>query len=451
MAQQDTPPILSDLMAWCLNRVPGRESRNQRMALMLQSFRDVLNDEIPIITVAGTSGKGSVCAMLEAVLLRGGLVPGVCMKPHLSSFCERIRIGGVNVSADLLESHTQRIWARLEQFVATHGRAVWPSLFESIMLIAGSIFRELGVNVCVIEAAVGGSNDASSQLPSILSILTSVALDHQDILGDSLEAIAVDKAGIVRPGSTLISGAGVIEAVRPIVERECRRRGARFIQATADHVSMESEFRGGQRLKLHDAAQRGLKQDTLDIRFPGIHQLLNFASVCAATQALNEMNLIDESALLGVEDAFLPGRFEYIPGNPAWLLDVAHNVASIEALIETTMRQFAGQELIAVVGGTLPHDYAEFISKIVDLNVPVGFISGFPKAVSTSQLASLARSNSQVVGLFETPVQCVDCLQDNPVAKQATILVTGSLFLVGCIRSELIRRNILVERLTKGK
>ncbi len=439
---QDTHTILPELMNWCLKRVPGREARNHRMALLLESFRDILNDQIPIITVAGTSGKGTVCSMLESVLLRGGMVPGVCMKPHLSSFCERIRISGSNVSNHLLELHTRKMWKRLKEFVEKYGPVALPSLYESILIIAGSIFKEQGVNVFVIEAAVGGSNDASSMLPSVLSILTSVEFDHQDILGDSIEAIAIDKAGIVRPGSTLVSGAGVVDEARIVVQRECARRGARLVQASMDDLSLEDEFRGGQTVKFRNQ----LDQRSITLRFPGHHQLANFATVWSATKVLIEMGLVTDSAVFGVEDAFLPGRFEFIEGSPSWLLDVAHNVASMKALIELTTRQFARRELIAILGATEPHDYSEFVRLVVDTGVPIGFVSGFPKAVSTNRLIPLVNSKTQLVGTFESPDQCVEHFLQQRETKRAKILVTGSLFLVGRIRNELSRRNVFVDR-----
>lgn len=439
----ETPPIVLELMQWCLNRVPGRESRLRRVALLLLEFSDLLNDQIPIITVAGTSGKGTVCSMLESVLIRSGLVPGVCMKPHLSSFCERIRIGGSNVTCEVLELHTRSIWKRLKQFVEKHGADACPSLFESLMIIAASIFREQGVNVCVLEAAIGGSNDATSMLPSVLSILTSVALDHRDVLGNSIEAIAVDKAGIVRPGSTLVSGVGVIESVRPIVQHGCEQRGARFIQSTLDGISQVSEFAGGQEVEIRSLSDRR----SVVLRFPGRHQLMNFGTVWTATKVLSEMNLVNEVAVLGVENAFLPGRFEFIKGSPSWLLDVAHNTASIDSLIRTTKQHFAGQELVAVLGATEPHDYSEFLGFILEMGIPIGFVSGFPKAVSLDRLAKLIKSNTQVIGLFESPVHCIDYFLENRGTKQSTIMVTGSLFLVGGVRSELSRRKVFADNM----
>jgi folylpolyglutamate synthase/dihydrofolate synthase len=434
------PPSIAQLAAWCLNRVPGRETRHRRMRAMMNEFADLFPEELPVITVAGTSGKGTTCTLLESVLSADGHVTGVCTKPHLLSFRERIRIGGESISHAELVEHAGVISGRLVEFVRKHGASFHPSLFEALLLIAASVFRQRGVTIAVFEAAVGGANDAASLLPARLSIVTSVDLDHQNELGDSIEAIARDKAGIAVPGTILVSGAGMSGTARSAVAAECARRSVQCVQATADDIEVVSETVRGQTLRFSE----GGEVRSVFLPFAGRQQVLNFATVRMATRTMHELGLIQSTdSIRGVERAHLPGRFEFIDGSPSWLFDVAHNTASIETLISTASRFFPKERIVVILGATEPHAYQDFVKRMCAWGVRVCFCAGFTKAVALPKLAAEVPDPSQILGQFETPAAAVGFLLNARPLADSILVVTGSLFLVGQCRYELAQRGLL--------
>ena len=443
MPSQQDPPIITELMEWCSLRTRGREARRRRVPVLFEAFRDVLSDDIPIITVTGTSGKGTTCALLEAVLTTGGHVPGVFTKPHLVAFRERISVAGRWVSNAELSEHTGLIFSRLRRFTQKHGPAFHPALFEALLLVAASIFRDRGVTIAVYEAAIGGSNDATSFLPSRFSVITSVDLDHQDELGVSIEEIARDKAGIASSGGVLVLGAGLSDLARSVVRTASAGRGVRCIEADGNALEVLSSDARGQTLRFSHAGA----SYRVFLPFPGPYQALNCATVWTLTQALHEAHYLGSlDAISGVERAHVPGRFELIRGSPSWLLDVAHNTASVEALISTASRYFSRDRLVAILGATEAHDYRNIVKLMCSWGIRIGFCQGFNRAIAVDRLAAEVSDRTQLLGLFATPAEAVGHLANATIYGGITVIVTGSLFLVGQWRHELQQRGLLAAK-----
>ena len=440
MKLQQDPPIVLELMEWCAKRKEGREARRFRVPMLIHEFKDILGDKIPIITVTGTSGKGTTCALLEAVLVASGHTPGVVTKPHLFSFRERISVAGHWVSNAEFAEHTELIFSRLREFVRKHGAEFHPALFEALLLVAASIFRQRGVSIAVFEAGIGGSNDATSFLPARLSVITSVNLDHQIELGSTIEEIARDKAGIAATGGVLVLGAGLSERARSVVISESASRGIRCVQADGNTIEVLSRRVEGQSIRFAHASV----DYTVFLPCPGPHQVATFATVWTVTKLLHEFRDINSlEAIYGVERTRIPGRFEFIEGSPSWLLDVAHNPASIEALISTASLYFLKDRIVAVLGATESHDYRTFVKLICLSGIRPGFCEGFARAVSVHKLSAEVVNRVEPLGLFHTPAEAIDYFVNAQVYHEKVVMVTGSLLLVGQWRHELAQRGML--------
>jgi folylpolyglutamate synthase/dihydrofolate synthase len=438
MTFEPDPPIMDELTRWCLQRIAGRDARHARMPWLLTYFADLFPRQMPMITVAGTAGKGTMCVLLEAILTADRRTTGVFTKPHLHSYRERIRVGGQCVSTAELADHVELIFSRLRGLVQRHGDGYRPSLFEALLFVAASIFRQRGVDMAVFEAGVGGANDATSFVPARASVVTSVALDHETELGNTIEAIARDKAGIAPEGGVLVLGAGLAAGPRSVIQSACAVRRVRCVQAGDDMIEVVSSSLKGQQVRV-----AGRK---VVLPLVGVHQARNLATAWTLMQVLHELGLVANlDAIRGVEHAQLPGRFEFVPGSPSWLLDVAHNPAALEALWSTITEFFSREQVLVILGATEPHDYRSFAKIVSSWQVPIGLCEGFPKAIPTEALAQEFPADRQPFGLFRTPAEAIGFLAQDKAHARMTVLVTGSLFLVGQWRHELAERGLLAD------
>jgi dihydrofolate synthase/folylpolyglutamate synthase len=234
-----------------INETASRRNpqRLERMSALLRNLGDP-HLQYPTIHVGGTSGKGSTCTMIAAALTASGRVTGLHTKPHLSSMTERARIDGRAVEEEEFARLLDEMMPALQATAQEYGR---PSYYETLLALAYVHFREAKVDVAVIEVGVGGSLDGTNLLRPETSVITNVGLDHTEILGDTVELIARDKAGIAKAGVPLVSDA--VSPAREVIEAACGRAGAPFI-AVSEHAQVVA--RSGDRDRRARDAARGL-------------------------------------------------------------------------------------------------------------------------------------------------------------------------------------------------
>ena len=300
---------------------------------------------MPVAVVGGTNGKGSVCAMLSAMLRRGGARTGRYMSPHVSRFNERICVDGAEADDAALLS----AFARVESARAGVGAPL--TYFEFITLAAALVFADAGADVAVLEVGLGGRLDAVNVFPARAAAVTNIGLDHREFLGSTAAEIAREKAGIFRFGCPAVVGDS---RAPPELFAEAEKRGAKLYAAGRD-FSVERAGNGWH--------YRG-RRDLFNLPAPamrGAHQIANAACAVALLENLPEHLWPGTGAVrLGLHDASAPGRGEVLPGRPAAVLDAAHNTEAAAALERMLFDMGYYPRTAAVLGMMARKDAAGF-------------------------------------------------------------------------------------------
>jgi dihydrofolate synthase/folylpolyglutamate synthase len=380
------------------------------------------------IHVAGTNGKGSVAAMLDAVLRAAGFRVGLYTSPHLVRFNERIRTGGVAIADEALAD----LFDTLEPIAATlEARGIQATFFEFTTAMAFEYFRRERVQIAVVETGLGGRLDATNVVLPLLSIITRVGLDHMAYLGDTIEAIAGEKAGIVKEGRPVICGA-MPEAARAVVRRTALERHAPFVDAVeAASVRRVSQSLAGQ--KVHIGTE-GADYGTITLRLLGRHQLENVATVMAALEVMGDVGrLVVEPAAVktGLAAARWPGRLEVLSEQPPVILDGAHNPDAAGALAAALKELFRHRPLALVWGMCRDKDALGFSAELgglVRVCWPVALAT--ERSRTQAELGNIARSRGwdvRLAGLAEALVQAEQWARE----QDGVVCIAGSLYLAG--------------------
>lgn len=406
---------LDDWLAW-LDTLSPRE-----IELGLDRVRDVLaRMELPrpelVIHVAGTNGKGSAAAMLEAIYLQAGRSVGCYTSPHVTRYNERMRVNG-------RELDDARIIAAFKDVEAAR-RTVILTYFEFGTLAALSAFAKAEAEVLVLEIGLGGRLDAVNAIDPDAAIITNVSLDHCDWLGDDVESIAREKAGVMRMGIPVVFGAKEVPAA--IVD-EAERRHADLRLAGRDFSAEPGD--GTWHWQGRDLALRELAIPALY----GAFQIGNAAAVLAAIEALGHGELLERDELgRALGGLALRGRLQRIDGRRRWLLDVAHNPGAARVLAAALEDLADGGRLVAVFGVLADKDLdgiLEALCGVVDdwIAVPAESPRALAQTALAARVANRCNKPCRIVGAIDEGLR----LAAELAAPDDRILVTGSFYTVG--------------------
>ncbi len=336
-----------------------------------------LHFSVPVITVAGTNGKGSTCAMLESIALAAGWRVGTYQKPELVHFEERCRVGGRPVAAEALLPHFAAVEAARGDITLTK--------FEFSTLAIAHLLAHTPLDLVILEVGLGGRYDAVNAIDTDCAIVTSIALDHTEYLGPDRESIGLEKAHVMRPGKPAIVS-------DPVPPRSVLAHAA-AIGADLWLVGRDFNYAGDR--QQWSWSGRGRRYNGL--AYPalrGVNQLLNASGVLAAFEALRERLPVPAQAVRqGLATVELPGRFQIVPGQPTMVLDVAHNPHAVAALAVNLDQMGFFPRTHAVFGMMADKDVDAVITRIAPL-IDAWYCTDLPlaRAASAAQLEARVRA-----------------------------------------------------------
>lgn len=378
-----------------------------------------LRFEVPVVSVAGTNGKGSSCAMLESIARHAGYQVGLYSKPHLVHFEERCRINGEMIAAEALLPHFEAVEAARQGLTLTY--------FEFTTLAILRALSQAELDLVILEVGLGGRLDAVNAVDADCALITSIALDHTEYLGPDRESIGREKAGILRPG-------------RPAVVSDPQPPQSLLDHAAA--LGVDLRVAGRDFMHAGDRQQwqwKGRGRGYHGLAYPalrGANQLLNAAGVLAVFEALHERLPISAQAVRkGLALVELPGRFQIVPGQPTLVLDVAHNPQSVAALALNLDQMGFYPRTHAVFGAMQDKDLAGALAHIAPL-VDAWYLSALPTARAASPEALASAVQAAAAGRTVTTSSHADPEAALAAAVAAAdpadrIVVFGSFYTVG--------------------
>lgn len=423
------PDSAQALVRWIHSaRVWGEKAGLHNMRRLLAALGNPQGG-LRLVHVAGTNGKGSACAMVESVLRQGGLSTGLYTSPFLTRYNERIRLDGAPVGDGLLLSCGLSVYRVCEQLQAQNVR---PTAFEIGTALAFTVFRQARVDVAVIETGLGGRLDATNVITPMACGIAAIGLDHMAVLGDTLAAIAGEKAGIIKPGVPVALGLQAPEAEAVLVKR-AQALGAPLVRAAGcgvDHLALD------RRGAAFDACPPGLAPMAVRINLPGRHQVDNARLALCLLGLLKEQGLpvSGQAIIKGLAAARWPARLEWVGDD--LLLDGAHNPQGAGALADYLRTFLPGKEavlLTAMMADKQPAPCARLLAPhfraIVCTQVDE------PRALPAAQLAAIYEA--QGVPSYAQPHMGQALRRARALAGDGPVVVAGSLYLAGAVRGML--------------
>lgn len=398
----------------------------------LLDLMDNPHKHLKVIHVAGTNGKGSTSSYINSILIEEGYKTGLFTSPYLEVFTERIKINNMNIPEEDLARVTKYVKDKVE-IMLSHGKN-HPTEFEIVTAIAFKYFYEMKVDFVVLEVGMGGRLDSTNVINPLISVITPIAMDHTDYLGDTIEKIAYEKAGIIKENSFVVSHPQEREAME-VIKRVCNEKKSRlFLVSTETSIIKEyNEFGIVFDIKVFDEIYKDIK-----IKLLGEHQINNVAVALTTIAVLKKEYYIDikrSSIYNGLIKCKWPGRMEILKRNPTILIDGAHNTHGAQALRKTIDKIFPCRRIIGVIGILGDKDYKGILSEIIPLcTMVIGTKPNNPRALSLEKL-------KHEVDNFSVEFLGYDLIRDalgkaiQVAGDDDIILCCGSLYMIGEIRT----------------
>ena len=373
------------------------------------------------VHVAGTNGKGSFCSMLDSVLRAAGYKTGLYTSPYIVRFNERMCVDGTPIDDDTL--------AEITAYVKPFADAMTdkPTEFELITAIAFEFFKRSGCEIVILVAGMGGRLDSTNIIEeSLLSVITGIALDHTAFLGDTVEKIAAEKAGIIKGGCPVLLG-GEGDSIRDVVASRAKEMSSELSTVDYSRLKIDHSDLGGSRFDFGE-------YKNIDISLLGTYQPRNAASVICAVDILRSRGFeISDAALReGLKNAVWHARFEIIGRDPLIIFDGAHNPEGVDAAVKSIDNYFTskGERVFVLTGVLADKDYNYIASRIASVADRAFVISpDNPRALPAAEYADVLRSHGLESTPFDSLANAFERAVDAAKKERRALICLGSLYL----------------------
>jgi dihydrofolate synthase/folylpolyglutamate synthase len=388
----------------------------------------------PSAHIAGTNGKGSTAAFLESILRRSGFRTGLNTSPHLEKINERIRVNGEEIGDQAFAEAFTRIQALNEELLAAGKLRAHPTYFECVTAMAFECFARERVDFGVFEVGLGGRLDATNILTPFVSVITRVDFDHESFLGHSLAEIAMEKAGILKPGVPLILAEQRPEALE-VIRARATELGCPVIEARAA-FRIEKEWTENLCSRASVTENASGWSFELSPQLPGKFQIQNSLNAVAAARYLQNRGyrISDHAITQGIAEAVWAGRLEKLQSDPDVYLDGAHNPSAARELAAFLEQDLAGRKIWLVFGALRDKAVDEMADVLFPLAAEVIFTQPrTTRAISVTRLAEITSHNAAHFTVVPEPEAALEQALHR-AAPQDAIVVAGSLYLIGQLR-----------------
>lgn len=417
-----------------------KSAGHERIERLLE-LMDNPHKSLRFVHVVGTNGKGSVCTAVSAVLQSAGYITGLFTSPFVTEFGERIRVDGEYIPKSAVASITKML---KEKILLMETEGLYPTVFEVTTALAMCYFRDMNCDAVVLEAGIGGGKDSTSVISSpVVAVITSVSLDHTEMLGETVEEIAEEKCGIIKGSCPVVSypfesgdlpftaqNKGAAEAIKRI----CLEKGNELFVPDVSKASLVKCDLSGTEL-YYDGFH--LKSGQC-----GSFQVANILTAVEVSKALSRQGywISDENIVKGINSFFIPGRLECVSSEPLVLLDAAHNVGAMLELTKTVKNNSDGRRVVALCAFMKDKDHKQALSvlapccdKMIFTNVDA------LRGESPEELCNEAKAYCGNV-LAQEDTEKAYTLALSELCKDDILLVCGSFYLVSEIRKKYIDR-----------
>lgn len=428
-----------EALSWIHGRLRlGMKPGLTRMEWMMERLGHP-EKKIKTIHVAGTNGKGSTVSYIRNILQEAGYKVGTFTSPYIETFNERISVNGKPISNDEIVSLLQVIKPLAEELEETeHGG---PTEFEVITAMALYYFGENhGIDFVIMEVGLGGRLDSTNVITPLVSVITSIGFDHMNILGNTIEEIAGEKAGIIKSNVPVVTAVDQRAAI-DVIGDKAKKMNSPFYQLGQDFFILDHQSNNGETFSLKTMNKTF---QNINITMKGTHQVRNASLAVMTVHILQTNNIVqvEENELVaGLEKTKWIGRFEEISKEPLVILDGAHNPEGIKSLVDTISAHLSKKQVHIIFSALSDKKLDTMIGQLEDVAETLTFTSfDFPRAASTQELYENSSAREHILQIDDWRTAVKTGVERASTKENAALVITGSLYFISEVRGFLLNK-----------